>query len=77
MSVVGNVIGFLIQTLAVSSIYILVAIGLSITLGPLNFVNFAHAPLYLAGVYIGLIIAFELPFSVDIPRPLGLHSFVL
>lgn len=75
MSVVGNVIGFLIQTLAVSSIYILVAIGLSITLGTLKFVNFAHAALYLAGVYIGLMIAFELPFSGDIARSLGLQSF--
>ena len=74
MSVVGSVVGFAIQTLAVSSIYILVAIGLSITLGTLKFVNFAHAAMYLAGVYIGLGIALELQFSGDIARSIGLGN---
>lgn len=74
MSVVGAVVGFAIQTLAVSSIYILVAIGLSITLGTLKFVNFAHAAMYLAGVYIGLGIALELQFSGDLARSIGLEN---
>ena len=74
MSVVGSVVGFAIQTLAVSSIYILVAIGLSITLGTLKFVNFAHAAMYLAGVYIGLGIALELQFTGDIARSIGLGN---
>lgn len=77
MSVISSLAGFIIQTLAVSSIYILVAIGLSITLGTLKFVNFAHAALYLAGVYIGLMIALEIRFSGDIARSLGLESFGL
>ena len=77
MSVVGSIVGFAIQTLAVSSIYILVAIGLSITLGTLKFVNFAHAAMYLAGVYIGLVIALELPFSGDLAARFGLGSFGL
>ena len=75
MSVAGSIVGFAIQTLAVSSIYILVAIGLSITLGTLKFVNFAHAAMYLAGVYIGLAIALELQFSGDLARSIGLESF--
>ncbi|MEF8825047.1 MAG: branched-chain amino acid ABC transporter permease [Halapricum sp.] len=75
MSLVGSVVGFLIQTLAVSSIYILVAIGLSITLGTLKFVNFAHAAMYLAGVYIGLAIALELQFTGDLAGIFGLESF--
>jgi branched-chain amino acid transport system permease protein len=74
VSVVGSVVGFAIQTLAVSSIYILVAIGLSITLGTLKFVNFAHAAMYLAGVYIGLGIALELQFTGDIARSIGLGN---
>lgn len=74
MSAAGTVIGFLIQTLAVSSIYILVAIGLSITLGTLKFVNFAHAAVYLAGVYIGLAVALELQFTGDLANALGLGS---
>ena len=77
MSVVGSIVGFAIQTLAVSSIYILVAIGLSITLGTLKFVNFAHAAMYLAGVYIGLAIALELQFTGDIARSIGLENFGL
>lgn len=74
MSIAGTVIGFLIQTLAVSSIYVLVAIGLSITLGTLKFVNFAHAAMYLVGVYIGLAIALELQFTGDLASALGLGS---
>lgn len=72
VSLLATGIGFLIQTLAVASIYILVAIGLSITLGTLKFVNFAHAAVYLAGIYIGLAVALELPFSGDIGRSIGL-----
>ena len=75
MSVLGSIASFIIQTFAVSSIYILVAIGLSITLGTLKFVNFAHAAMYLVGVYIGLMIAFELRFSGDIAASLGIESF--
>ncbi len=77
MSILGSISSFIIQTLAVSSIYILVAIGLSITLGTLKFVNFAHAAMYLVGVYIGLMIAFELRFSGDIAARLGIESFGL
>ena len=72
MSVAGSIFGFVIQTLAVSSIYILVAIGLSITLGTLKFVNFAHAAMYLVGVYVGLAIALKLQFSGDIASRIGL-----
>jgi len=77
VSVISDILGFAVQTLAVSSIYILVAIGLSITLGTLKFVNFAHAAFYLAGVYIGLMIAFQLPFSGDLARRFGIESFGL
>ena len=74
MSVAGSIFGFVIQTLAVSSIYILVAIGLSITLGTLKFVNFAHAAMYLVGVYVGLAIALKLQFSGDIASRIGRES---
>jgi len=77
VSVAGSIVGFAIQTLAVSSIYILVAIGLSITLGTLKFVNFAHAAMYLAGVYVGLAIALELQFSGDLAARIGLDSLGL
>ncbi len=74
MSLLQASINFVVQTLAASSIYILVAIGLSITLGTLKFVNFAHAALYLIGVYFGLLIALELQFSGDLARALGIDA---
>lgn len=75
MSLLGSLFSFIIQTLAVSSIYILVAIGLTITLGTLKFVNFAHAATYLVGVYLGLMIAYQLQFSGDLAREYGFESF--
>ncbi|MGM0718100.1 MAG: branched-chain amino acid ABC transporter permease, partial [Halobacteriota archaeon] len=75
--VLASLVSFIIQTFAVSSIYILVAIGLSITLGTLKFVNFAHAALYLVGVYLGLLVALQVRFSGDIARSLGIESFGL
>jgi branched-chain amino acid transport system permease protein len=75
LGVLDTVFDFILQTLAVSSIYILVAIGLSITLGTLKFVNFAHAALYLVGVYLGLLIALQVRFSGDIAGRLGIESF--
>lgn len=47
----------LINGLQQGSIYILLAVGLSIILGTLRFVNFAHGALYLIGAYLGLFIA--------------------
>ena len=41
------------------AIYVLVAIGLSIILGTLKFVNFAHGALYLIGTYAGLFITLK------------------
>ncbi|WP_309221779.1 branched-chain amino acid ABC transporter permease [Halorussus sp. MSC15.2] len=42
------------------AIYVLVAIGLSIILGTLKFVNFAHGALYLVGTYAGLLITLKI-----------------
>lgn len=58
MSVEGA-IGFLFIAVSVASIYLLVAIGLSIVFGSLKYVNMAHGVLYLAGAYVGLLIGFE------------------
>lgn len=56
---IDAVVGFLFIALSVASIYLLVAIGLSIVFGSLKYVNMAHGVLYLAGAYIGLLIGFE------------------
>ena len=53
----------LINGLQAGAIYILLAVGLSIILGTLKFVNFAHGALYLIGAYLGLIVAGTPTFS--------------
>jgi len=50
----------LLNGLQQGAIYILLAVGLSIILGTLKFVNFAHGALYLIGTYAGLLLALEI-----------------
>lgn len=50
-------VGFIFIALSVASLYLLVAIGLSIIFGSLKYVNMAHGVLYLGGAYFGLLIA--------------------
>lgn len=54
---IDGIVGFLFIALSVASLYLLVAVGLSIVFGSLKYVNMAHGVLYLAGAYIGLLIA--------------------
>jgi len=63
MSLVGDVILLLVNGLQVGAIYVLLAIGLSIILGTLKFVNFAHGALYVVGAYAGLLITQEISIS--------------
>lgn len=58
-----STIRFIFLALSIASIYLLVAIGLSIVFGSLKYVNMAHAVLYLMGAYIGLLIAFEQTYT--------------
>jgi len=55
--VLGEVIQFSFNVLFRASIYVLVAIGLSIIFGSLQYVNMAHGALYLFGAYAGYVIA--------------------
>jgi branched-chain amino acid transport system permease protein len=55
-----EVITVLLNGLQQGAIYVLLAVGLSIILGTLKFVNFAHGALYLIGTYAGLLIALEI-----------------
>lgn len=54
---IDGVVGFLFIALSVASLYLLVAVGLSVVFGSLKYVNMAHGVLYLGGAYIGLLIA--------------------
>ncbi|MDJ1434759.1 branched-chain amino acid ABC transporter permease [Halostagnicola sp. A-GB9-2] len=53
---IESALSFLFLTLSVAAVYILVATGLSITMGTLDFANMTHAALYLFGAYIALVI---------------------
>jgi branched-chain amino acid transport system permease protein len=55
-----DVITVLLNGLQQGAIYVLLAVGLSIILGTLKFVNFAHGALYLIGTYTGLLVALEI-----------------
>lgn len=57
MSLLSDIGLLLFQGLQQSAIYVLLAVGLSIILGTLKFVNFAHGALYLIGLYVGLLVA--------------------
>ena len=63
MSLVGDLIVLLVNGLQQGAIYVLLAIGLSIILGSLKFVNFAHGALYVIGAYVGLLITQEITIS--------------
>jgi len=75
MSLLGELVKFTFLSLSITSIYVLVAIGLSIVFGSLKFVNMAHGALYLLGAYIGLYFAYSQPVSGALAgySPLGLE----
>jgi branched-chain amino acid transport system permease protein len=63
VSVLSELLVILLNGLQQGAIYVLLAVGLSIILGTLKFVNFAHGALYLIGTYIGLFIALDVSLS--------------
>ena len=60
MSALSQVLTVLLNGLQQGAIYALLAVGLSIILGTLKFVNFAHGALYVIGTYTGLLVAHEI-----------------
>ncbi|WP_415380161.1 branched-chain amino acid ABC transporter permease [Halosimplex sp. TS25] len=63
MSLLESTVQFLFVALSVASVYLLVALGLSIVFGSLQFVNMAHGALFLIGAYVGLFVGFEVGFG--------------
>ncbi|XGI83099.1 branched-chain amino acid ABC transporter permease [Halorutilales archaeon Cl-col2-1] len=63
MSLAADIASVLLNSLQTGAIYVLLAVGLSIILGTLKFVNFAHGALYLIGAYAGILIAGEMSLS--------------
>jgi branched-chain amino acid transport system permease protein len=63
VSLIGDLVVLFVNGLQTGAIYVLLAIGLSIILGTLKFVNFAHGALYVIGAYVGLLITQEISIA--------------
>jgi branched-chain amino acid transport system permease protein len=77
MSVLSQLFTILLNGLQQGAIYVLLAVGLSIILGTLKFVNFAHGALYLVGTYAGLFIALDITLSSGKLQEWGYADFGL
>jgi branched-chain amino acid transport system permease protein len=66
---VGNVIGVLFDGLAYGSLLFIIAVGLSVTLGLMNFVNLAHGAFAMVGGYVCTTMMTRLgaPFLLTLP----------
>jgi len=67
--VIGNVIGVLFDGLAYGSLLFIIAVGLSVTLGLMNFVNLAHGAFAMVGCYVCVLLMTRLgvPFLLTLP----------
>lgn len=77
MTLLADVFTVLLNGLQQGAIFILLAVGLSIILGTLKFVNFAHGALYLVGTYAGLFIALDVSLSSGKLQEWGVTSLGL
>jgi branched-chain amino acid transport system permease protein len=67
--VIGNVIGVLFDGVAYGSLLFIIAVGLSVTLGLMNFVNLAHGAFAMVGGYVCTTMMTRLgaPFLLTLP----------
>jgi branched-chain amino acid transport system permease protein len=67
--VIGNVIGVLFDGLAYGSLLFIIAVGLSVTLGLMNFVNLAHGAFAMVGGYVCVVLMTNagVPFLATLP----------
>jgi len=67
--VIGNLVGVLFDGLAYGSLLFIIAVGLSVTLGLMNFVNLAHGAFAMLGGYVCVMMMTRLgvPFLVTLP----------
>ena len=66
---IGNVIGVLFDGLAYGSLLFIIAVGLSVTLGLMNFVNLAHGAFAMVGGYVCVVMMtrWGVPFLATLP----------
>ena len=66
---IGNVIGVLFDGLAYGSLLFIIAVGLAVTLGLMNFVNLAHGAFAMVGGYASVVLMSRagVPFLATLP----------
>lgn len=66
---IGNFIGVLFDGIAYGSLLFLISVGLSVTMGLMNFVNLAHGAFAMLGGYVSvtLMIRMGVPFLLSLP----------
>ncbi len=66
---IGNFIGVLFDGIAYGSLLFLISVGLSVTMGLMNFVNLAHGAFAMVGGYVcvTLLSKLGLPFLTTLP----------
>jgi branched-chain amino acid transport system permease protein len=77
MTLLADLLTILLNGLQQGAIFVLLAVGLSIILGTLKFVNFAHGALYLIGTYTGLLVALDVELTSGQLREWGFSSIGL
>jgi len=67
--VIGNVVGVLFDGIAYGSLLFIIAVGLSVTLGLMNFVNLAHGAFAMVGGYVCVVLMSNagVPFLATLP----------
>ena len=79
---IGNVVGVLFDGLAYGSLLFIIAVGLAVTLGLMNFVNLAHGAFAMVGGYASVVLMSRagVPFLATLPMAFvaaALVGFVL
>ena len=66
---IGNIIGVLFDGIAYGSLLFIIAVGLSVTLGLMNFVNLAHGAFAMLGGYVCVLLMTRVgvPFLASLP----------
>lgn len=66
---IGNIVGVVFDGLAYGSLLFIIAVGLSVTLGLMNFINLAHGAFAMVGGYVCVLMMTRLgaPFLLTLP----------
>lgn len=75
---IGNFIGVLFDGVAYGSLLFIIAVGLSVTLGLMNFINLAHGAFAMVGGYVCVVLMTRagVPFLLTLPAAFGAAAAV-